>query len=126
MGRDSVLPLLEELARVSDDYIVALDTSGAIVWAEPELFGLLGRAELPHVGFHLQDFLEGEDLTTVSREMAHLLGGEGGHFEGGLRIRAGRGSGGAEIVSAWRLDFKDGASLVVGFLRPTGAADAAA
>jgi hypothetical protein len=124
MGRDSMLPLLEELARVSDDYLVALDTSGAIVWAEPELFALLGRAKLPHVGFHLQDFLEGEDLKTVSREMAHLLEGGGGHFAGGVRVGTARG--GAEVVSAWRLDFKDGAALVVGFLRLLDGASTAA
>jgi len=117
MSTDRVLLLLEDLAKTSKDSLLALDTAGEVVWAHPRLFAVLGRAPRPHIGFHLQDFFAGEDLRAFSRAMAALFCGDGAQLAGGLALRAGPARQPAEVVSATRLDFKDGASLVVGFLR---------
>lgn len=108
---------MQGLAASSNDYLVALDTAGEIVWAEPELLALLGRAATAGVPLHVQDFLEGEDLADVAKGMGRLLSGKPRPLRHPLRLGGGGSSPVARVVNAWRLDFKDGASIVVSFLR---------
>lgn len=109
--------LCEGLARASADYLVALNTAGSIVWAEPELLGALGRMPCAGEWLHLDQFLAGDDLTAVSRGMGQLFSDRPEGIGRGLRVLAAGGSPIAHVVGAWRLDFKDGASLVMGFVR---------
>ena len=79
------------------------------------LLGALGRAAGAHL--HVDQFLEGDDLTAVSRAMGRLLSDRPERLERVLRIRDAGRSPRVRVTGAWRLDFKDGASVVVGFLR---------
>ena len=113
------------LSGAVDDFVVAIDSMGTVVYADEEALAFLGRRAEDVGRLGVGDLLPPADLAGFARVVGRLFADAPVEMPHELTALGAAGAPARLLMSAWRLDRPDGTGLVVTLLRPAPAAAAA-
>lgn len=109
--------LLNALSRSVDDYVVALDSMGTIVFADEDVLRFLGRSQAEVGTLNIGELLPGPELAWLARVVGRMFADAPVTMPQEIRAKGAGGAVAEFLLTAWRFNRPGGEVLVIAVLR---------
>lgn len=109
--------VLQKMSESTDDFVVAVDSMGTIVFADEEVLAFLGRTKAEVGALNVGEVLDEAEIAWLARVAGRMFADAPVMMPQQVRARGARGSIDEFLCTAVRFNRPDGAVLLVAILK---------